>query len=158
MAGKSTLMEFLTHGDGKTIGNGSQRTTRNIRNYKWNSLEVTDVPGIGAFEGQEDEIHAFDTAKAADLILFLLTDDAPQATEAEFFSRIIDLGKPVLCIVNVKTTINIDDDMELTLVNAWSPLHITDLLYYSVDSRATVPKTYHPYTLLRYTARRLSWL
>ena len=40
------------------------------------------------------------------------------------------------------------------LVNAWSPLHITDLLYYSVDSRATVPKTYHPYTLLHPTFQR----
>ena len=28
MAGKSTLMEILTHGDGKSIGNGAQRFTR----------------------------------------------------------------------------------------------------------------------------------
>lgn len=115
MAGKSTLMEFLTHGNGKTIGNGSQRTTRDVRKYKWNSLEVTDVPGIAAFEGQEDEARAFEAASTADLILFLLTDDAPQATEAEFFSKIIDLGKPILCIINVKTTINVDDDIEMTL-------------------------------------------
>ena len=31
MAGKSTLMEILTEGDGSSIGKGSQRTTRDVR-------------------------------------------------------------------------------------------------------------------------------
>lgn len=106
MAGKSTLMEILTNGDGESIGLGSQRTTRDIRKYMWNNLEITDVPGIGAFEGIEDENLAFESAKSADLILFLITDDAPQATEAEWFSKIINLGKPVISIINIKTTIN----------------------------------------------------
>ena len=71
MAGKSTLMEILTNGEGKSIGLGSQRTTRDVRKYKWNNLQITDVPGIGAFEGEEDERIAFEAAKSADLILFL---------------------------------------------------------------------------------------
>ena len=33
-AGKSTLMTILTHGDGSQIGNGSQRTTRDVRTYQ----------------------------------------------------------------------------------------------------------------------------
>lgn len=105
MAGKSTLMEILTEGNGETIGKGAQRTTRDVRKYTWNELEITDVPGIGAFEGEDDEQIAFEAAKTADLILFLITDDAPQATEADCFSRIIDLGKPVICIMNVKASI-----------------------------------------------------
>ena len=105
MTGKSTLMEVLTEGDGKSIGNGSQRTTRDVRKYKWNGLEITDVPGIGAFEGQEDEEIAFEAAKSADLILFLITDDAPQFAEAECFSKIVNLGKPIICIMNVKYAI-----------------------------------------------------
>ena len=44
MAGKSTLMEVLTHGDGSSIGRGSQRTTQDVRSYYWNDLEITDVP------------------------------------------------------------------------------------------------------------------
>ena len=44
MAGKSTLMEVLTEGDGSAIGMGAQRTTRDIRSYEWNGLAVTDVP------------------------------------------------------------------------------------------------------------------
>ena len=117
MAGKSTLMEILIHGNGDSIGKGAQRTTQDVRRYEWNSLEITDVPGIGAFEGQEDESTAFEAAKSADLILFLLTDDAPQAAEAECFSRIIDLGKPVLCIMNVKSAIDENEDIELTLMD-----------------------------------------
>ena len=95
MAGKSTLMEVLTEGDGSAIGMGAQRTTRDIRRYEWNGLAVTDVPGIGAFEGEEDTRLAFDAAKTADLIVFLLTDDAPQAVEADCFRQVKDLGKPV---------------------------------------------------------------
>lgn len=110
-AGKSTLMEILTEGDGSSIGKGSQRTTRDIRKYAWNGLEITDVPGIGAFEGEDDEQIAFEAVKTADLILFLITDDAPQVAEAECFSRIVNLGKPIICIMNVKKSIGADESL-----------------------------------------------
>lgn len=106
MASKSTLMEILRHGDGASIGKGAQRTTRDIRTYEWNGLTITDVPGIGAFEGAEDEALAFNAAKSADLIMFLITDDAPQAIEGDCFSRIVKLGKPVICVMNVKAAVN----------------------------------------------------
>ena len=115
MAGKSTLMEILTHGDGKTIGKGAQRTTRDIRTYSWNGLKITDVPGIAAFEGKEDEDLAFETAKSADLILFLITDDGPQVAEAECFSKIVKLGKPIICILNVKAHISDKDEIDFSL-------------------------------------------
>ncbi|HAT4272366.1 TPA: GTPase domain-containing protein [Clostridium perfringens] len=115
MAGKSTLMEILTNGEGKSIGLGAQRTTRDVRKYRWNNLEITDVPGIGAFEGQEDEEIAFEAAKSADLILFLITDDAPQAIEAECFARIVSLGKPIICIMNVKATVSENKSIKLMM-------------------------------------------
>lgn len=115
MAGKSTLMEILTEGDGSSIGKGSQRTTRDVRKYTWNGLEITDVPGIGAFEGEDDEQIAFEAAKTADLILFLITDDAPQVAEAECFRRIVNLGKPIICIMNVKASIAEDKSLKLAL-------------------------------------------
>ena len=113
MAGKSTLMEVLTEGDGSAIGMGAQRTTRDIRKYEWNGLSVTDVPGIGAFEGEEDTRLAFDAAKTADLIVFLLTDDAPQAVEADCFRQVKDLGKPIIIIMNVKISIDGNKSMKL---------------------------------------------
>ena len=106
MAGKSTLMEILTEGNGDSIGKGGQRTTRDIRTYKWNGLKITDVPGIGAFDGAQDEMIAFEAAKTADLILFLLTDNAPQPNEADWFNKVTALGKPVICIMNVKISIS----------------------------------------------------
>lgn len=115
MAGKSTLMEVLTHGDGSSIGRGAQRTTQDVREYYWNDLKITDVPGISAFEGEEDESIAFEAAKAADLILFLITDDAPQASEAECFGQILNLGKPVICIINVKASVAEGKSVKLAL-------------------------------------------
>ena len=102
MAGKSTLMEILTHGNGESIGKGAQRTTLDVRSYYWKGLKIFDVPGICSFGGAEDDKIAFEAAKSADLILFLLTDDAPQADEAEALAQLKNLGKPVLGIVNVK--------------------------------------------------------
>ena len=113
MAGKSTLMEILTHGNGEAIGKGAQRTTRDVRAYSYKGLRITDVPGIAAFEGEEDEGVAFDAAKKCDLILFLITDDAPQANEAECLKRVLGLGKPVICIINVKAGINAPADMKM---------------------------------------------
>lgn len=107
MAGKSTLMEILTHGNGMSIGKGAQRTTRDVRTYSYKGMMITDVPGIAAFEGQEDEDIAFEAAKKSDLILFLITDDAPQASEAECLNKILRLGKPVICIINVKANIDL---------------------------------------------------
>jgi len=115
MSGKSTLMEILTQGDGQSIGTGAQRATRDVRSYAWNGLEVTDVPGVAAFEGAEDEEIAFQAAAQADLVLFLITDDAPQPAEAECLARVRLLGKPVLGICNVKVAIDDPEDLSLFL-------------------------------------------
>ena len=113
MAGKSTLMEILTNGDGSSIGKGSQRTTRDVRSYEWKGLTVTDVPGIAAFEGREDEEVAFEAAEQADLVLFLITDDAPQDEEAKCLARVRALGKPILGLLNVKAALHNADELPL---------------------------------------------
>jgi len=109
MAGKSTLMEVLTHGDGSSIGNGKQRFTRDVRTYTYKKLQIKDVPGVAAFEGADDEEIAFNAAKECDLILFIMNDDDVQPKVTECLSRIVKLGKPVICIVNVKQ--GIADDL-----------------------------------------------
>lgn len=114
MTGKSTLMEILTHGNGTSIGKGAQRTTLDVRDYHWQGMRVTDVPGICSFEGREDDALAMEAAKRADLILFLITDDAPQAEEAAKLAALRRLAKPVLGILNVKLAIR-PERRELTL-------------------------------------------
>lgn len=112
MTGKSTLMEILTQGDGSSIGKGAQRTTRDIRTYQWKNLEITDVPGIAAFGGEVDEEVAYEAARRADVILFLVTDDAPQPVEAEHLARVIALGKPVIGLCNVKMALERERDFK----------------------------------------------
>lgn len=102
MVGKSTLMEIMTHGSGTSIGNGSQRTTLDVRDYHWQGMKITDVPGIASFDGREDDRLALEAAKAADLILFLISDDGVQQEEAKNLAELRRLGKPVLGIINVK--------------------------------------------------------
>lgn len=117
MSGKSTLMEILTNGNGRSIGTGAQRTTRDVRSYQWQGLTITDVPGVAAFEGSDDEEIAFEAAAKADLVLFLITDDAPQPVEAECLARIRRLGKPVLGICNVKAAVDNPEDLAYFIRN-----------------------------------------
>lgn len=104
-AGKSTLMEILTNGEGKTIGKGAQRTTVDVRTYEWKGMKITDVPGIAAFNGEEDAETAHKAAKEADLIIFLITDDAPQQAEAEHLARLRMTGRPIIGVCNVKSSL-----------------------------------------------------
>lgn len=104
--GKSTLMEVLTHGNGAGIGKGGQRTTRDRRDYYWQGMRVIDVPGIAAFDGEEDDKVAEEAANAADMILFLITDDGVQQEEAKHLAYLRKLGKPILGLINVKVGIS----------------------------------------------------
>ncbi len=113
MAGKSTLMEILTHGNGASIGKGAQRTTLDVREYSYRGMIVTDVPGIAAFGGEVDTKTAFEAAKKSDMVLFLITDDAPQPSEAECLKNILALGKPVVCLINIRANIDKSTSMKL---------------------------------------------
>ena len=106
MTGKSTLMEILTHGDGKAMGHGGQRTTRDVRTYKWRGMTVTDVPGVEAYDGKDDEAIAEASAIYADLIIFLITGGQPEGTEADWLVKLKKKDKPMICVCNYKQAIN----------------------------------------------------
>ena len=108
MNGKSTMMEILTHGNGDSIGLGRQRTTRDVRAYYWNGIKVTDVPGICAAGGEDDSEVAYEATKSADLVVFLITDDSPCEEEARFFNKIRSQGKPIIGVVNVRLTVDVE--------------------------------------------------
>lgn len=112
MVGKSTLMSILTNGNSAAIGKGGQRTTRDVRRYDWHGMTVTDVPGIDAFNGAIDEQIALGAASNADLIIFMIADDAPAATEAEWLAKLVKLDKPMLCLINCKSDLTDDFDRD----------------------------------------------
>ena len=103
--GKSTLMEILTNGKGSSIGKGGQRTTLNVRQYKWKGLTITDIPGIDAFQGDTDDRLAFEAAKSADIVVFMISDGQPEATEADWLVRLKREDKPIVCLCNAKYTL-----------------------------------------------------
>lgn len=117
MAGKSTLMEILTHGNGASIGKGGQRTTQDVRSYEWNGLKVTDVPGIEAFDGQADDANAENAATYADLILFMITAGQPESAEADWLVKLKRKDKPILCICNYKSSLSDERRMRRFLMH-----------------------------------------
>lgn len=108
-AGKSTIREALTEGNGESIGKGSQRTTRDIREYYWNNLRIIDTPGISAYEGEEDVEIAESVIDESDLIMFLVTNDSIQETEFEKLVQLRSQNKPIIILLNVKE--DIDDEL-----------------------------------------------
>src|SRR5690554_3010156 len=100
-AGKSTIREALTNGDGSTIGKGAQRTTRDVKTYNWNHLRILDTPGFDAYKGEEDEIIAFSQVDETDLILFLVTSDSIEESEFEKLASLRRENKPVIILLNV---------------------------------------------------------
>lgn len=110
-AGKSTIREALTFGDGITIGQGAQRTTRDIKEYQWNGLRLLDVPGFEAFKGDDDTAKAHDIIDQSDFILFLASDDSIQPGEFDHMARLQEINKPFMILLNVKY--NINNEVEL---------------------------------------------
>ncbi len=102
MAGKSTIREALTRGDGATIGKGAQRTTRDVREYTWNSLRVIDTPGIGAYDGVEDRAQALSVIDETDVVLFLVSSDGLQEESFKGMQELRQQNKPLLFVLNVK--------------------------------------------------------
>lgn len=105
-AGKSTLREALTHGDGSSIGKGGQRTTREVKEYFWNKLRIIDTPGIAAYKGKDDVEIAKSVLDESDLIFFLVTSDSIQPQEFEKLAEIRAHNKPVIILLNVKEDID----------------------------------------------------
>ena len=100
-AGKSTIREALTKGDGSTIGKGAQRTTRDVKTYNWNHLRILDTPGFDAYKGEEDERIAFSQVDETDLILFLVTSDSIEESEFEKLATLRRENKPVIILLNI---------------------------------------------------------
>lgn len=100
--GKSTIREALTSGNGKTIGKGDQRTTRDVYKYNWKGLRLIDVPGIEAFRGEEDTYKAREILDESDMVIFLTTDDSVQPGEFEEMAHLQELNKHFFVVMNVK--------------------------------------------------------
>ena len=108
-AGKSTLLEVLTEGDGSRIGDGRQRYTRDVHERPMAGLPgvvLVDTPGVGARDGAEDFELAFAQVADADLVLWVGNDNPGQDETTRALQLIALLGKPVVVVLNCHRDLN----------------------------------------------------
>lgn len=115
--GKSTLREILTNGDGQSIGGGAQRTTTDVKKYKWRGMVVTDVPGIEAYDGDNDAKLAEAAADYADMVIFMVQNGQPTSQEADWLVELKKKDKPILCVLNFKKSLENPMNMDIFVGN-----------------------------------------
>ena len=113
MAGKSTLFEFLSGGNGARVGQGGQRTTRESQTgtILGHDIEIVDTPGVGAMDGDEDYAEAFSQVADADLILWVATNEATQEQTGRALRQLADYGKPIVVALNCLRAVR--DELDL---------------------------------------------
>jgi len=110
-AGKSTFHKVVTGEKTDDIGIGKLRTTRYNRTFNWENIRIIDTPGINAPGGMKDTETARSIIDEADLICYIVTNDAIQETEFNFLKELKQKNKPVFIILNYKE--NIEDKTRL---------------------------------------------
>ena len=113
-SGKSTVREALTKGKGKSIGKGGQSTTTDIHQYDWYNLKVYDTPGslsVRDTEGKKDGIGkeermAYELLLKSDIALFMFISDNIEKAELDYLREILERGKDVLILLNVKSDLS----------------------------------------------------
>ena len=106
-AGKSSLIEAMTHGDGETVSRGESDWTTCVRPVAWQGCELLDTPGIMGWGRTEErsvlEGHAQRAVEIADVVL--LCFDSQNQQEAEFqkvAEWIRAFGKPAIAVLNYR--------------------------------------------------------
>lgn len=108
-AGKSTILEALTQGDGSRQGRGAQRTTRSVHRAPASELPdvvLVDTPGVGAHDGQADFEAAFAQVPEADLILWVAANDSQQEETTRALRMLALQGKPIVMALNCRYPID----------------------------------------------------
>lgn len=120
-AGKSTFHKVITGEQTDDVGIGKLRTTRYNRVFNWENIRIIDTPGIGAPGGKEDTEIARSIIDEADLVCYVVTNDAIQETEFNFLTELKDKNKPIFIILNYKENIEHPKRLERFLKNpkAW---------------------------------------
>ena len=102
-AGKSTLLEALTGGDGSRIGDGRQRFSRDVQARSCARLPgvtLIDTPGVAAKDGGKDFRLAFEQVPASDLVLWVASDDPIRESTARALRVLALMGKPLVVVIN----------------------------------------------------------
>src|SRR5690606_13734316 len=116
-AGKSTFHKVITGEQTDDIGVGKLRTTRYNRTFNWENIRVVDTPGIGAPGGKNDTETARSIIDEADLVCYVVTNDAIQETVFNFLKELKENNKPLFIILNCKENLEHPSKMKRFLEN-----------------------------------------
>jgi predicted GTPase len=104
-AGKSSLIEALSSGDGQPISEGQSDWTTDVREVRWRSTRLVDTPGIAGWGRtmSRDDLEARAEKAVADADVVILCFDTQSQQDGEF-SKIAEwvsrYGKPVVAVLN----------------------------------------------------------
>lgn len=104
-AGKSSLIEALSSGNGEPISQAESDWTINVRDVYWRNIRLVDTPGIGGWgrTTPRAELEARAEAAVADADVVILCFDT-QSQQSGEFSKIAQwvsrYGKPVVAVLN----------------------------------------------------------
>ena len=106
-AGKSSLLEALSAGDGGSISPGDSDWTTAVRPVTWESCRVIDTPGVQGWgrttERRELEERARAALVSADIVLLCFDTQHQQAGEFRKVAEwIAEFGKPAIAVLNVR--------------------------------------------------------
>jgi len=106
-SGKSSLIEALSEGDGRSISTGVSDFTTDTRAVTWGPLELVDTPGFGGWGRTRDpselEAIASEAVSRADLVILAFDTQIQQTSEFEaVHAQIQRYGRPCLAVLNVR--------------------------------------------------------
>ncbi|MEU6484864.1 GTPase [Streptomyces sp. NPDC046887] len=106
-AGKSTLVEALTGGDGARISTGDIDYTTTVDAFGWEGLRVYDTPGTNGWRAGGANRHLEEAARQAVLVadVVLLCFDTLHQLAGEFdkvAEWVLAYGKPAVAVLNVR--------------------------------------------------------
>lgn len=109
-AGKSTLIETLTRGNGLPVSHGESDWTTEIEPKTWESCKVYDTPGVNGWGRKNNraelEQKARNAVEVADFVIVCFDSQSQQASE---FVKVVEwvhqFNKPVIAVLNARNAV-----------------------------------------------------
>jgi len=106
-AGKSSIIEALTFGNGATISTGESDFTTEVRSVSWRGCKFYDTPGTNGWGRSEKRIVLEDRAKksveVSDIVVLCFDTQSQQQGEFDKIGAWVkEYGKPVIAVLNVR--------------------------------------------------------
>lgn len=115
-AGKSTLLEALIRGDGRSIGEGYKDHTKRIYRHSFDNLNLMDMPGIEGIERRfVDEIRK--AVDKAHVIIYVLEPKEPEEGTLRKIKGYLKDKVKVISVINVRGKPGIYSFKEKVLVD-----------------------------------------